>query len=92
MPGLPDNNYYVQDMTNKGASVADLADEAEKCITLAQRNEIISIRIMLTQTGQESCQDCGETISDERRRIIPSAVTCYTCQDIRELREKTLFK
>lgn len=34
------------------------------------------------------CNDCGNDIPDDRLEANPDAVTCYTCQDIREKRGK----
>ncbi|MDA8488552.1 TraR/DksA family transcriptional regulator [Kluyvera sp. Awk 3] len=34
------------------------------------------------------CNDCGNDIPDKRLAANPDAVTCYTCQDIRERRGK----
>lgn len=34
------------------------------------------------------CNDCGNDIPDDRLEENPDAVTCYTCQDIREKRGK----
>lgn len=34
------------------------------------------------------CNDCCNDIPDDRLEANPDAVTCYTCQDIREKRGK----
>ncbi|ELM3734815.1 TraR/DksA family transcriptional regulator [Edwardsiella piscicida] len=34
------------------------------------------------------CNDCGNTIPGARLNANPDAVTCFTCQDIREKRGK----
>ncbi|WP_353613028.1 TraR/DksA family transcriptional regulator [Mangrovibacter phragmitis] len=34
------------------------------------------------------CNDCGNTIPDDRLAAQPDAVTCHTCQSIREERGK----
>ncbi|HCQ8977504.1 TPA: TraR/DksA family transcriptional regulator [Klebsiella variicola] len=34
------------------------------------------------------CNDCGAAISAKRLRALPYVVTCFTCQTIREHKEK----
>lgn len=34
------------------------------------------------------CNDCGNDIPEKRLKANPDAVTCFTCQDIREKRGK----
>ncbi|MBR7596941.1 TraR/DksA family transcriptional regulator, partial [Klebsiella oxytoca] len=34
------------------------------------------------------CNDCGAAIPAKRLRALPYAVTCFTCQTIREHKEK----
>jgi phage/conjugal plasmid C-4 type zinc finger TraR family protein len=36
--------------------------------------------------GADHCVDCGETIPDARRRALPGASTCVTCQSGRDRR------
>lgn len=34
--------------------------------------------------GREYCEDCGDRISDARRRALPGSRTCVGCQTIRD--------
>lgn len=49
---------------------AHLADSLEKHARAAR----------LDLPGNETCSDCGEAIPEERRRALPSAHRCVSCQ------------
>jgi phage/conjugal plasmid C-4 type zinc finger TraR family protein len=36
--------------------------------------------------GAEHCVDCGDVIPEARRRALPGAITCVTCQSGRDSR------
>lgn len=66
--------------------MGDIIDDAQESIEFTEKLEIDAIRDQLHMPGQERCEDCGEVIPQERRKLIPSAVTCFNCQYIRELK------
>lgn len=41
---------------------------------------------MPTGPGTEDCVECGDSIPEARRRAIPGAVTCVSCQSGRDHR------
>lgn len=45
---------------------------------------IADARIALSQPGSANCHNCGEPISEGRRRAVPSARRCIKCQTILE--------
>lgn len=67
----------------------DNADEAWKLIENMESVQINLIRTKLELPGRGACEDCGELIPQARRLKMPSAVTCVTCQEIREHQKKT---
>ncbi|GME48222.1 MULTISPECIES: TraR/DksA C4-type zinc finger protein [unclassified Pantoea] len=69
--------------------MADVVEEAMKVIALTEGLEIHHIRSRLAGPGREACEVCGEEIPVARRALMPSAVTCVTCQEVREFRQKT---
>lgn len=69
--------------------MADIVEEAMKVIALTEGLEIQHIRSRLAEPGRETCGICGEVIPAARRALMPSAVTCVTCQEILEFRQKT---
>ncbi|WP_337840498.1 TraR/DksA family transcriptional regulator [Rheinheimera sp.] len=44
----------------------------------------------IDQNGNHFCNDCGVHIPAERMAIVPSAVCCIDCQEIREHKRKQL--
>lgn len=64
--------------------MSDYADQAQEYIDLADTVAVQSVRNRLQATGSDICQCCGETIPAARRRIVPWADTCTTCQTILE--------
>ncbi|NEG59752.1 hypothetical protein GQQ20_19330 [Pantoea agglomerans] len=60
-----------------------------KEIALTEGLEIRHIRSRLAGPGRGTCEVCGEEIPAARRMLVSCAVTCVTCQEIREFRRKT---
>lgn len=69
--------------------MADAAEEAMKVTALMEDLGVHNIQSQLAAPGREMCEVCGEAIPAARRAVVPSAVTCVTCQEIRELRART---
>jgi phage/conjugal plasmid C-4 type zinc finger TraR family protein len=50
-------------------------------------DEVMRARARLpTGQGQTHCVECGEEIPEARRRALPAARTCVTCQSARDRR------
>lgn len=50
---------------------------------------IAEARTALKQTGSTVCIECGDPISDERRRAAPFACRCADCQTLHEAEKKS---
>lgn len=63
-------------------------DEADRASELEEeriRKSLAAIALeMKGENPDVDCIDCGEEIEEERRRIMPSAKRCFTCQDLYE--------
>jgi phage/conjugal plasmid C-4 type zinc finger TraR family protein len=63
---------------------ADLAMEAEQRF----RERALAAQAQRTPRGPaaELCEDCGDSIPEERRRAVPGARRCVWCQALHERR------
>ncbi len=68
--------------TRDGA-VQDQIDDTVNDAVMAARAH------MRDGTGARYCDDCGEEISVERRRALPSTRTCIACQSARDAAART---
>ena len=82
-------------MNDKDYTEYDNQEEAEiaQIANLnANANAVNAIRRQLAaqaaQPSAELCEDCGESIPEQRRQMIPGVQRCVTCQDIWERRRK----
>lgn len=68
----------------------DTVDHAQdrEAAFLAEQLEKQARAAKLDARGNEICADCGDPIPDERRRAMPSACRCVTCQAWAERVEK----
>lgn len=64
-----------------------MTDLSERSLELAQmRTEqerdagVASARALLRSAGSDACIDCRDLIEPERRRALPSADRCFSCQ------------
>lgn len=64
-----------------------MTDLSERSLELAQMRAdqerdagVASARAPLRSAGCDSCIDCREVIEAERRRALPSAERCFSCQ------------
>lgn len=68
-------------------SVIDLNETITLQMLGAHREMMIKIDESLRKLDEGSygtCEDCGEEISTERLRVLPFAICCRDCQEIRE--------
>lgn len=59
--------------TQDGAVNAQIDDSVEDAVKLARAR-------IAAGAGRPDCSRCGEPIPEARRRALPSARTCVTCQ------------
>lgn len=68
--------------------MADFADDASAVEEL-QRNAALSAhRINRDAVSAVKCEECGEQLSDARRKAYPGCTMCVECQGEQELRNK----
>lgn len=63
--------------------IVDFSEETEKVqlgLLLQAQNEVAHIQEKLNVKGFLTCEECGDSIPDERRKVYPSARTCVPCQ------------
>jgi len=68
--------------------MSDDVDQAQEYITIAESTAIQAVRNRMRVAGNENCRLCGEPIPAERRRVVPWADSCATCQGIIEHRRR----
>lgn len=64
--------------------MSDSVDQAQEYIDLTDAVAVQNVRNRMQAAGCDPCRCCGDPIPAERRRIVPWAETCATCQDILE--------
>lgn len=67
-------------------SMADELDQAAEQTRRSSEAGIARIRAQLDGAGSAECDDCGEDIPAARRKAMPSARRCVTCQSKLERR------
>ena len=85
LPGPVGDNNPFADLADK----IQLREEREASLTsrslLVERaNRLAEALERLRAGNYEICEECGETISPARLRVLPEATTCVRCQDRRE--------
>jgi len=62
--------------------VSDFVDRAIECEEEVLADALRDQRraAALDAPGNEICADCGESIPEERRHALPSAIRCVECQ------------
>lgn len=66
-------------------NIGNFAHELAQLRTEQEREaEIRRARVALQAEGSEFCEVCGQPIGAARRRAMPSATRCITCQEIAE--------
>lgn len=61
-----------------------MIEQAEARVAVETSRNIKAVSGRLNRPGSETCRDCGEPISRERRRAAAFAVRCIECQMITE--------
>ncbi|CNC49625.1 MULTISPECIES: TraR/DksA family transcriptional regulator [Yersinia pseudotuberculosis complex] len=67
----------------------DIIDDAQKVIDLMLKHQIKSVRSQLDAVSALFCQECDESIPEERRLAISGVSHCVECQEILEFYRKT---
>ncbi|MFT2798986.1 TraR/DksA C4-type zinc finger protein [Serratia sp. N21D137] len=66
----------------------DIADEAQIEHDKMIERGLMAIRTQFTASSALVCIDCGETIPEKRRHILPGVKTCVLCQERNEFQHK----
>jgi len=61
-----------------------MVEQAEARVAVETGLKIEAVSGRLTRPGSKTCRDCGDPISEERRRAASFAVRCFDCQSTRE--------
>ncbi len=64
----------------------DNLDEAAETEELYRTNAIKQNRTHLVSCSATECEECGEPIGDARKKAMPSARLCLSCQELLEAR------
>ncbi|MEH0700905.1 TraR/DksA family transcriptional regulator [Citrobacter portucalensis] len=68
--------------------MADIIDNASTLEDL-QRDAALSMhRLNHSAVSATHCEECGDQLSDERRKAYPGCTMCVSCQGEMELRKK----
>ena len=68
--------------------MGDDVDQAQEYIDIAESAAIQAVRNRTRIAGNENCRLRGEAIPLARRKAVPWADSCTTCQDIVEHRQR----
>ncbi|WP_387690967.1 TraR/DksA C4-type zinc finger protein [Photorhabdus sp. RM71S] len=68
--------------------MSDSVDIAEKHIAATLERQIRAVTDRCTSVSAFECDDCGNSISEERRKAVIGVTRCITCQSIIELKQK----
>lgn len=66
----------------------DDADLAQPRIERERDQAIAAIRALTQGDGQDDCISCADPIEEARRKAVPSARRCTTCQEAAERRAR----
>lgn len=78
-------------MDDGDLSVVDLSEDISLKQLSTHRETLIKIDAALKKLDEGTygiCEDCGDTISEERLKVIPFAILCRDCQEKKELMDK----
>ncbi len=78
-------------MDDGDLSVVDLSEDISLKQLSTHRETLIKIDAALKKIDEGTygiCEDCGDTISEERLKVIPFAILCRDCQEKKELMDK----
>jgi len=83
-----ENRQLVETALDDGDwSVIDLSEDINLRKLSTHRETLVKIEEALRKLDENTygtCEDCGEQISAERLRVMPFAIRCRDCQEIRE--------
>ena len=70
-----------------------MSDESEQATEIENLDREVALINHTNRTGERPmspgcCNDCGADIPQRRLQALPDAVTCITCQAIRENRKR----
>ncbi|AXG42652.1 TraR/DksA family transcriptional regulator [Photorhabdus laumondii subsp. laumondii] len=68
--------------------MSDSVDIAEKHIAATLERQIKAVIGRHISVSAFECEDCGNSISEERRKAVIGVTRCMTCQSILELKNK----
>ncbi|WP_429813590.1 TraR/DksA C4-type zinc finger protein [Ensifer sp. B1-9] len=57
---------------------------AEQRVEDEKEAAIASARKALSGVGRDDCDECGRPIGQARRKVMPSATRCFSCQQAHE--------
>ncbi|MCS2172757.1 TraR/DksA family transcriptional regulator [Scandinavium sp. TWS1a] len=66
----------------------DIIDSASETEELQRNNALAAHRLNRNAVSAEHCAECGDSLSDERRKAYPGCTMCVACLQIVELRNK----
>lgn len=67
--------------------MADVFDEAQRCEEESRAAALVLLRQTIAasrKAGRDDCEDCGDPIPKKRRRALPDATRCISCQRLFE--------
>lgn len=83
-----ENRQLVETALDDGDwSVVDLSEDINLRKLSTHRDTLVKIDEALRKLAENTygtCEDCGDEISAERLRVMPFAIRCRDCQEIRE--------
>ncbi|QLX05677.1 TraR/DksA family transcriptional regulator [Citrobacter freundii] len=68
--------------------MADIIDNASQLEDLQRDAELSMHRINHSAVSATHCEECGDQLSDARRKAYPGCTMCVECQSNMELRKK----
>lgn len=67
---------------------AEIIDQANELEELLRNNAIQAHRINHNAVSATECEECGEKLSDARRKAYPGCTMCVSCPEEIEFRKK----
>lgn len=67
---------------------AEIIDQASELEELLRNNAIQAHRINHNAVSATECEECGEKLSDARRKAYPGCMMCVSCLEEIEIRKK----
>ncbi|HCD7234338.1 TPA: TraR/DksA family transcriptional regulator [Klebsiella oxytoca] len=67
---------------------AEIIDQASELEELLRNNAIQAHRINHNAVSATECEECGERLTDARRKAYPGCTMCVSCLEEIEIRKK----